>query len=174
MITSGHRSISDQFICKTDHVSYCTVKMTDQGAQAKRRTVLRSSVDKWIAENDKVLNTSVWLKYDTDPFDRTRVLSLKCSICSCFKDRLVGRRNYSSAFVDGSGNLRASSFKDHAASDMHSRAMLLLKKQVRSLGLIANSVYAGLSAGVHGPMPVRSNRSQNFIEYYVRPFFYNV
>ena len=101
----------------------------------------------------------VWLKYDTDPFDRTRVLSLKCSICSRFKDRLVGRRNYSSAFVDGSGNLRASSFKDHAASDMHSRAMLLLKKQVRSLGLIANSVYAGLSAGVHGPMPVRSNRS---------------
>ena len=102
--------------------------MSDRDAGVKRRSVLKTTVDKWIAENDKALSTSVWLKYDTDPVDRTRVLSLKCSICSRFKDRLIGRRNYSSAFVDGSENLRASSFKDHAASDMHSRAMLLLKK----------------------------------------------
>ena len=105
--------------------------MSEHGSQGKSqssgRSVSKTTVQKWIAEND---NTTVWLKYDTDPVDRTRVVLLKCSICSRFKDRLIGRRNYSAAFVDGSGNLRASSFKDHAASEMHSRAMLLLKKQV--------------------------------------------
>ena len=40
-------------------------------------------------------------------------------------------RNYNAAFVEVSVNLRVSSVKDHAGSDMHSRAMLLLKKQVR-------------------------------------------
>ena len=102
--------------------------MSDRDAGVKRRSVLKTTVDKWIAENYKALSTSVWLKYDTDPVDCTHVLSLKCSR---FKDRHIGRRNYSSAFVDGSENLRASSFKDHAANDMHSRAMLLLKKQVK-------------------------------------------
>ena len=37
--------------------------------------------------------------------------------------------NYSPAFVVGSKNLRASSYKDHAATDMHKRAMLLFMKQ---------------------------------------------
>ena len=123
--TSGHRLISAQFMRVTNHVYTCTVKMSDQAAVVKRRSVLRTTVDKWIAENDKALNTTVWLKYNTDPANRTRIISLKCSI---FKHRLIGRRNYSSAFVDGSGNLQASSFKDHTASNMHSRAMLLLKK----------------------------------------------
>ena len=40
--------------------------------------------------------------------------------------------NYSNAFICGLKNLRASSFKDHAASDMHAQAMLLLKKQSSS------------------------------------------
>ena len=35
-------------------------------------------------------------------------------------------------FIVGSKNLRCSSFKDHAASDMHQRAMLLLKKSQSS------------------------------------------
>ena len=40
--------------------------------------------------------------------------------------------NYSAAFIGRSKNLRASSFKDHAATDMHARAMLLFKKQSSS------------------------------------------
>ena len=109
----------------------------DRKGAATRRSVVKTTVDKWIAENDKALSTTVWLKYDTDPADRTPVILLKCAICTRFKDRLVGRQNYSAAFVDGSGNLRASSFKDHAASDMHSYAMLLLKNQVCCAGFKA-------------------------------------
>ena len=40
--------------------------------------------------------------------------------------------NYNPAFIEGFKNLRASSFKDHAASEMHMRAMLLLKKEQSS------------------------------------------
>ncbi len=98
------------------------------GEAGKKRSVQKSTVEKWVAESDKTLNTTVWLTYD---MDRThRVVALKCSVCERFKDRLVGRRNYSTAYIDGSTNLRASSFKKHAASGMHVRAMLLLKKQV--------------------------------------------
>jgi len=88
-----------------------------QCAHAKKRSVLKSTVDKWIAENDKGLNTSVWLRYNTDPGNHTRVVTLKYWICAGFKDRLVGRRN-STAFVEGSVNLRTSGSKDHAASNM--------------------------------------------------------
>ena len=37
--------------------------------------------------------------------------------------------NYNPAFVVGSQNLQASSFKDHVATHMHKQAMLLFKKQ---------------------------------------------
>ena len=95
-----------------------------------KRVVLKTTVDKWIAENDKTLNTALWLNYEADPANRTRVVTLKCSICSRFREKLIGMRNYNAAFVEGSVNLRVSSVKAHAASDMHCRAMLLLKKQV--------------------------------------------
>ena len=84
------------------------------------------SVDKWIVDNDKTLNTTTWLKYDK--VDREYVATLKCSVCFRFNDKLRSARNYNSAFVVGSTNLRASAFKEHAASDMHLRAMTLLKK----------------------------------------------
>lgn len=41
-------------------------------------------------------------------------------------------RHYNPAFIEGSKNLRALSFKDHAAPEIHTRAMLLLKKEQSS------------------------------------------
>ena len=38
-------------------------------------------------------------------------------------------RNYRPAFVKGTTNVRTSTFKDHAATDMHARAMTLFRKQ---------------------------------------------
>ena len=55
--------------------------------------------------------------------------TLKCSVCIHFQDKLRGILNYSQpVYVEGSKNLRASSFKDHAKSDMHQQAMLLYRK----------------------------------------------
>ena len=52
----------------------------------------------------------------------------QCSVCIRFQDKLRGIRNYSPVYVEGSKNLHASSFKDHAKSDMHQQAMLLYRK----------------------------------------------
>ena len=49
-----------------------------------------------------------------------------------FKTRYAVCATTAMCFIGGSKNLRASSFKDHAASDMHAQAMLLLKKQSSS------------------------------------------
>ena len=139
--TVGQRTISGRFDHVTDHFAPWSDKMagrkrasslsestsSDGAPASKRRMLLAKSVDKWIAEYDKELNTSTWLKYTV--VDRHHVDSLTCSVCTRFKSKLEGMRNYNPAFIEGSKNLRTSSFKDHAASSMHVRAMSMFKKQ---------------------------------------------
>ena len=88
-----------------------------EGPSCMKRSVTMKTVDKWIAENDKALNTTTWLQYDRK--DREYVASMKCAMCIRYQDRLRGVRNYNPAFMTGSTNLRTSSFKDYARSDMH-------------------------------------------------------
>ena len=107
-----------------------SVDLEDTSPSPKRRLVTARTVDKWIVENDKSFNTSTWLEYGL--VDRTYVSCLKCSKCTRFADKLQSVRNYNPAFIEGSKNLRASAFKDHAKSDMHKRAMLLFKKSQSS------------------------------------------
>ena len=64
--------------------------------------------------------------------DRYNIESLSCSDCIRFNEKLKGMRHYNPAFIEGSKNLRALSFKDHAAPEIHTRAMLLLKKEQSS------------------------------------------
>ena len=99
---------------------------------------IRYRNQRWIAESDKTLSTATWLVYEIDRTNRSRVVSLKCLVCARYSQKLVGMRNYNSAFVEGTSNLRTSSFKDHASSEMHARAMQLHKKQVKRP---FNSVY---------------------------------
>ena len=88
-------------------------------------------MEKWIVENDRELNTSsLWLKFEMA--DREHVSLLKRSICSEFATKLESMRNFKAAFIDGSANIRISSVKDHAATDMHAHAILLLKKKQSS------------------------------------------
>ena len=84
---------------------------------SKKRGLTTKTVDKWIADYDKTLNTTTWLKYDK--VDRGYVATLKCSVCFHFNDKLRSARNYNPAFIVDSTNLHASAFKEHAASDMH-------------------------------------------------------
>jgi hypothetical protein len=120
---------------------------TDQPADVcpppKRRVLTVGTVQKWITENDKALNTATWLKYDAS--GQSFVQSLKCSVCIQFQDKLQGMRNFKPSYIEGSRNLRASSFKDHAASDMHARAMLLLRKD--SSASVAD--YAPIAKALH-------------------------
>ena len=99
---------------------------SEDGMAAKRLMVLTRTVDKWIAENDRTLSTTMWLTYER--LNRECDQCLKCGVCIRFRNKLVTCRNYNSVFIKGSNNLRGLAFKDHARSDMHQRAMLLLKK----------------------------------------------
>lgn len=96
---------------------------------SKKRKVTRKTVEKWITENDKTLDTTLWLKFEVATGDREHVSTLKCTVCQQFKERLVSMRNYNPAFVEGTSNTRTSSFKEHASTEMHKRAMALYKKQ---------------------------------------------
>ena len=95
---------------------------------AKRRSVSVKTVEKWISKNDKGLSTATWLVFERTDSDWYHVARLKCSVCTRFKRQLEGVRNYNPAFIDGSTNMKASSFKDHASTEMHKKVMDLHKK----------------------------------------------
>jgi len=80
-----------------------------------------STVEKWIAVNDRQLNATIWLQYNKA--DREHVSALKCVLCIHFRDKFCSGKNYNPALISGSKNLQTSSFKSHTASDMHQRAI---------------------------------------------------
>ena len=92
----------------------------------KKHKITISTVGKWKIESNKAINTTVWLAYDK--LDRDHVASLKRSVCIRFADKIQSYQKFNAAFVEGSQNLRASSFKDHEATDMHKYAMILFHK----------------------------------------------
>ena len=117
---------------------------SDDNPPPKKWGVSAKTIEKWIAKNNKALSTSTWLKYDKA--DCEYVATLKCSCASsCKTSYTVCTTIAMRLFIGGSKNLRASSFKDHAASDMHARAMLLLKKQTSS----DVTEYAPIAKGLH-------------------------
>ena len=65
--------------------------------------------------NNKSLHTIRWLHFEGD---REHVTKLKCDIYHKFNDKLMTMRNYRSA---GMMNVQASTFKDHATTEMHQR-----------------------------------------------------
>ena len=93
----------------------------------KRRPIQKKTVQEWISQYDEQFNTTVWLKYET--VDRTHVSTLRCSVCTRFQKELESMKNIRPAFIDCSTNVRLSTVKDHAGTDMHAWAMLLYKNQ---------------------------------------------
>ena len=91
-----------------------------------KRMATRRTVERWIIDNDKQLDTMIWLKFETAVGDREHVSALKCGVCIQFKERLVSLRSYN---PNGSMNTRTSAFKEHAETEMHKRAMALYRKQ---------------------------------------------
>ena len=107
------------------------------------------------------MDKSVWLRYDKADrgtwlvsrsqtaitvkatWQRETSMWQRCCISAEFNEKLRGMCNYNPALVVGSKKLRASSYKDHAATDMHKQALLLFKKQsstdVTEYALIANA-----------------------------------
>ncbi len=82
-----------------------------------------------MVENDRELNTSVWLKFDMA--DRDHML---CEVCCLLpvQGKASFDRSFRPAFIEGTTNVRTTTFKEHAATDMHACAMGLFKKQYAS------------------------------------------
>ena len=78
------------------------------------KKVIRTTVDKWIVENDKTLKT-IWLKYVLVVGDCEHVSALKYGACIQFHKQL---QNYNSEFINGSKNTRTSSFKEYTQMKM--------------------------------------------------------
>ena len=76
------------------------------GPSTKKCVDQQRTVEKWIAENDKAMNTASWLKFETTPPpDRDRVDVLKCAVCTQFKEKLESMRNFRPAFIEGTSNV---------------------------------------------------------------------
>lgn len=107
--------------------------------EKKSRSVKVATFDKWVADNDKELSTTTWLELQRSKEDRDVVECLKCKLCTRFESRICGSKNFSNAYIVGSRNVKTSSFKDHAASEMHRRAMDLYLKDQPSCATLQNA-----------------------------------
>ena len=61
------------------------------------------TVEKWIAENNKVFNTAKWLS--CNKVNQEYVATLKCCMCKSLNDKLHSSRNFNPAFIVGWMNL---------------------------------------------------------------------
>lgn len=91
--------------------------------QAKKETFL-----KWQRAYEKDHQSMAWLRADMDTQDKSLVSTLWCVVCRRYESQLNGNKNFSKAWIDGSSNHKTSNITDHAATDQHKSAMMLLRK----------------------------------------------
>ena len=58
------------------------------------------------------------------------VVKLKCRLCTKYKDKIVGRKNFSDKWINIVESVRTTNIVDHAKSDQHTHAMNLRKKEL--------------------------------------------
>ena len=85
------------------------VSAVDDDSPCKKRGLTIQTVKKWVTDNEKELNTTLWLTYDR--LDRDHVSALKCKVCIQFEDQpetstprsLVGQQTsvYSLNYMSG-------------------------------------------------------------------------
>ena len=88
-----------------------------------KRLLAVSTFEKWQRNYNKNHQSLMWLKCDVDTPNKDYIAVLWCSICREYKSKICSMKNYSQAWITGSGNHRASNLLDHARSDQHVTAM---------------------------------------------------
>ena len=98
---------------------------TDDSTTAKRlkRQVQLSTFEKWQRELDKEHNMLPWHCCEQDRREQSLVSTLHCKVCREYDDKIIGFRNFSNAWINGSSNQKTSNIVDHARSDQHKAAM---------------------------------------------------
>lgn len=90
--------------------------------KSSKRTVSKSTFEKWQREYERDHQTLTWLRCDLDR-DRRHVVSLFCSVCRKYEVSLQSLKNFSRTWIAGSTNQKVSNVLDHARSDVHKAAM---------------------------------------------------
>ena len=78
MFTQGKRSLKQSSVIDLD--APCSDPPT------KKRSVQKKTVEKWRLWRMTEVNTSVWLIFETAAENRDCVVTLKCAVCSRFRE----------------------------------------------------------------------------------------
>ena len=97
---------------------------------AKRRKVKHDTYQKWLKQYDSECQTVTWLDCETSIEGGVKLVTkLKCRVCTKYRDRIVGWKNFSDKWISGADSVRTTNVVDHAKSDQHVHAMNLLRKE---------------------------------------------
>ena len=138
----GHRSFSEhvrEMACHTWHLpvkmagrkrasaSYSSNVECSQSAKKDRRQITIRTFERWQGQYNTPHESLTWLLCDKDPNDRSLVSVLLCEPCRKYEARIRRQKNFSTAWIQGTPNLRTSSVVDHANSNQHKAGMSFLK-----------------------------------------------
>lgn len=88
----------------------------------KQRNLSVTAANRWKTTALATHSGNEWLVVNADKAGY--VVSLNCSVCKTYAEKLKGMKNFSTAWAfSGSANLRLSNAEDHARGDPHKRAM---------------------------------------------------
>ena len=98
--------------------------------QTKRRKVKHETYKKWVVQYDRECQTVTWLDCDTGFEDGVKVvMKLKCRMCTKYRQKIVGRKNFSDKWINGADSIQTTNVTYHAKSDQHVHAMNLHRRE---------------------------------------------
>ena len=104
----------------------------------------------WLTQYDREYHTVTWLDCETSVDDGAKLVTqLKCRVCTKFKERIAGRKNYSEKWITGANSVRTTNLVDHAKSEQHAHAMNLLRKERAQAQGAPATVYAPIAQSLH-------------------------
>ena len=103
----------------------------DSSSSTKRHKVKVTTFQKWVRDYDRVYNTAMWLDSEASWHNGEKVVEkLKCKVCTKYRERIIGRKNFSMKWIEGADSVRTTNVIDHAKTDQHVQAMKLQQMEV--------------------------------------------
>ena len=104
--------------------------MSASEQSAKRRKVKHETYQKWVKHYDRECQTVTWLDCETGFEGGVKLVTkLKCRVCTKYRDRIIGWKNFRDKWISGVDSVRTTNVLDHTKSDQHVYAMNLLRKE---------------------------------------------
>ena len=134
----------------------------DETGKAKKRRVEYATFQKWQRELDRECQTMSWLLCTSEMDGGKKVVSqLKCKVCIDFADRIRLSKNFSDKWIVGANSVRISNVCDHAQSDQHGHAMLLMRKQQSKAAGLPPQSYAPIAQALNKLMDNEREKLRN-------------